>query len=145
MDTAEIAIFGMGSFWEAEDTFARLPGVTHTSVGYTNGTSSDPTYHTLGDHIEAIRIEFDPHVISYEELLEHFWQQHDHTAEHAERFASIIFYVDETQRQLAEAAMAEYADPNSTTVLVPATKFHEAEDYHQKYLAKLRGEHRKKT
>jgi peptide-methionine (S)-S-oxide reductase len=141
--STETALFALGNFWEPEYEFSRLHGVFETEVGYTGGTSSSPTYHNIGDHCEAIQIEFDPHKITYEELLEKFWQLHDPTAEYETKFRSAIFYLDERQRDLAEAsrtAMQTHFDQPIATEILPATKFYSAEQYNQHYFAKLQGE-----
>lgn len=141
--TTQTALFALGNFWEPEYEFGRLHGVVHAEVGYTGGTTADPTYHNIGDHAEAIQIDFDPHVISYEQLLDKFWHEHDPTAEYQDRFRSAIFYFDETQREQAEASKAEaqehFAEPIATEI-VPATKFYTAEPYNQDYLSRLKGE-----
>lgn len=135
------AVFAAGSFWEAEDSFARLQGVISTDVGYTGGSTGNPTFHDLGDNVEAIRVYFDQRIIPYEELLDVFWKIHDASAEMDERYASIIFYASEEQRQLARASIAEKKESGEIfTRLEPLGRFWEAEDYHQHYLAKLRGE-----
>jgi peptide-methionine (S)-S-oxide reductase len=143
MTTDEIALFALGSFWEPEDFFARLHGVKLTDVGYTGGTTQQPTFHNLGDHCEAIRITFDSHIISYDELLQAFWKLHDPTAEYELQYRSAIFYVDEHQHGRARASkelwQQEYDEPILTSI-EPAGAFYEAEQYHQHYLAKLRGE-----
>ncbi len=139
----EIAILALGNFWEPEYEISKLRGVVHAEVGYTGGTSSNPSYHDMGDHTEAIQIEFNPHEISYEQLLDKFWKLHDPTAEYESRFRSIIFYLDEAQRELAEASkeatQANYDEPIATEIL-PASKFYQAESYNQDYLARMRGE-----
>lgn len=141
--TTETAIFALGNFWEPEYEFAKLHGVLHVESGYTGGTSDNPTYHDIGDHAEAIEVEFDPHAISYEQLLDKFWSEHDPTAEYETRFRSAIFYLDETQHQLAEdskrAAQERFNEP-IVTEIIPASKFYRAESYNQDYLAKLKGE-----
>ena len=141
--STETAVFALGNFWEPEYQFARMHGVLHAEVGYTGGTSRDPTYHNLGDHSEAIQIEFDPHTISYDQLLDKFWSLHDPTAEYESKFRSIIFYLDEPQRERAEAskkAAQIHYDETIATEIIPATKFYQAESYNQDYLARLRGE-----
>ncbi|HEX4662116.1 MAG TPA: peptide-methionine (S)-S-oxide reductase MsrA [Candidatus Saccharimonadales bacterium] len=143
MTSEEIAILALGSFWEPEDFFARLHGVVLTDVGYTGGTSGHPTFHDISDHCEAIRITFDPHIISYQEILKSFWKLHDPTADYEPQYRSAIFYLDEHQHTVARDSKADcqlhYDEPILTTI-EPATKFYEAEEYHQHYLAKLRGE-----
>ena len=139
----QTALLALGNFWEPEYEFSKLPGVIETEAGYTGGTSSNPTYHDIGDHSEAIRVDFDPHTISYEELLDKFWKLHEPTAEYEAKFRSAIFYFDETQRELAEQSkqmiQQHYEDPIAT-VIIPASKFYSAEQYNQQYLRKLRGE-----
>lgn len=141
--STEIAVFALGNFWEPEYELSRLHGVVHAEVGYTGGTSSNPSYHDISDHTEAVQIEFNPHVISFEQLLDKFWSLHDPTAEYESRFRSIIFYLDETQRELAEESkntkQADYDEPIATEIL-PANKFYQAEPYNQDYLARMRGE-----
>jgi peptide-methionine (S)-S-oxide reductase len=137
----EEAVFAAGSFWEAEDSFARLHGVTSTDVGYTGGSMSDPTFHNLGDHVEAVRVYFDQRIIPYEELLVMFWKVHDASADMDERYASAIFYSTDDQRRMAKAAIAEQKEYGEIyTRLEPLGRFWDAEEYHQHYLAKLRGE-----
>ena len=90
------ALLALGNFWEPEYEFSKMHGVLETEAGYTGGTSANPTYHNIGDHSEAVRVDFDPHTISYEELLEKFWKLHEPTAEYEPKFRSAIFYFDET-------------------------------------------------
>lgn len=141
--STETALFALGNFWEPEYEFGRLHGVVHAETGYTGGTTANPNYHDIGDHSEAVQVEFDPHVIGYEQLLEKFWSLHDPTAEYENRFRSIIFYLDVHQHQLAEEGkkvqQEKYDDPIATEI-VPAAKFYQAESYNQDYLARLRGE-----
>lgn len=139
----QTAILALGNFWEPEYAFGKLHGVVTTEVGYTGGTSSNPTYHDLHDHCEAVQIEFDPHIISYDHLLQKFWKLHDPTKESDTAFRSTIFYLDETQRQLAEQSKEvtqTILDTAVLTEILPATKFYPAEAYHQHYIAKLRRE-----
>jgi methionine-S-sulfoxide reductase len=141
--STETALFSLGNFWEPEYEFGKLHGVVHAEAGYTGGTTASPSYHDIGDHSEAVQIEFDLHAVSYEQLLDKFWGLHDPTAEYENRFRSIIFYLDEQQRELAEESkkvqQEKYDDPIATEIL-PATKFFAAESYNQDYLARLRGE-----
>lgn len=141
--STETALFALGNFWEPEYRFSKLDGVLETEVGYTGGTSSNPTYHAIDDHCEAVQVEFDPHIITYEQLLKLFWQLHGPTAEYEPKFQSTIFYFDEHQHHLAEASkdavQLQYDQP-IVTQLLPADKFYSAEQYNQQYFAKLRGE-----
>lgn len=137
------AVFGCGSFWEAEDLFARLHGVEETEVGYSGGTTAEPNFHDIGDHAEVVHIMFDPQRLSYEELLEAFWKLHDPTVTDDHRYESLILYTTEEQQQLAEASKHKWEEENekeATTKILPLHRFYPAEGYHQHYLAKLRGE-----
>lgn len=111
--------------------------MVRTRVGYAGGTKVDPTYHDLGDHSEAVQIDYDPTQISYEELLDVFWNSHSPTVRPFSRqYAAIIFYHDEEQRRLAEASLEREAARHGVpifTQLVPSSEFYLAESYHQKY------------
>jgi peptide-methionine (S)-S-oxide reductase len=146
------AIFAAGCFWGVEDAFLRLIGVTETEVGYTGGHTDHPTYRqvctdTTG-HAEAVRVAFDPTHISYDDLLRAFWQMHDPTTLNRQgpdvgsQYRSVIFTLDDDQRQAAETARLE-AQKHFTcpivTDIVPASTFWRAEDYHQKYHQKHGG------
>jgi peptide-methionine (S)-S-oxide reductase len=111
--------------------------VIRTRVGYAGGTMKDPTYHNLGNHSETIQIDYDPKQISYEELLQVFWDSHYPASRPWSRqYASIIFYHDEEQKRLAtesrEREATMYEGPIYTEI-VPLTEFYLAEGYHQKY------------
>jgi peptide-methionine (S)-S-oxide reductase len=152
----QYATFGAGCFWGAEHILRAVPGVTASRVGYMGGTTTVPTYEAVcqGDtgHIEVVEITYDPEQISYQELLDVFWQLHDPTSlddqgpyEHGSQYRAVIFYHDAEQATLAVASKAArevarvYAGP-IVTAIRPATTFWPAEDYHQQYLAKG-GEH----
>jgi len=111
--------------------------VVRTRVGYAGGTTENPTYRNLGDHTETIQIEYDPARISYEELLSIFWSSHSPTAQPWSRqYASIVFYHDETQRELAAKSKEQERTRRQAkiyTEIVPAGAFYPAEAYHQKY------------
>ena len=108
-----------------------------TRVGYAGGGTDNPTYYNLSDHSETIQIDYDPAVISYEDLLEVFFTGHSCTTQSRSRqYASIIFHHDEQQRDLALAAKERYEqqlDRTIVTEIVPFDAFYLAEDYHQKY------------
>ncbi len=108
-----------------------------TRVGYAGGSRENPTYSDLGDHSETIQIEYDPTQISYQELLDIFWSSHSPTARPWSRqYASIIFYHNQEQKQLAEASMDREATSRGKpiyTEIVPFARFYLAETYHQKY------------
>ncbi|WP_091060900.1 peptide-methionine (S)-S-oxide reductase MsrA [Opitutus sp. GAS368] len=142
----EFATFGGGCFWCMEAVFQRLPGIIHSTSGYAGGTTANPTYeevcgHGTG-HAEVIRVEFDPAVISYEKVLEVFFEAHDPTtlnrqgADEGDQYRSVILYENEAQQVAAGkaklAAQANYSDP-IVTEIVPLKKFWRAEDYHQDY------------
>jgi peptide-methionine (S)-S-oxide reductase len=142
----EIADFGGGCFWCMEAVFERLPGVISVTSGFAGGTTENPTYQqvcteTTG-HAEVTEIEFDPAKISYDKLLEVFWQAHDPTtlnrqgADEGTSYRSIILYHDKKQQLLAEksklAAQENFKNP-IVTEIVPLKKFYKAEDYHQEY------------
>ena len=139
----EEAVFGAGSFWEAEDVFARLHGVTSTDVGYAGGTTGHPTFHDMGDHVEAVRVYFDQRAISYEELLATFWKIHDPFSDMEPRYSSRIFYASNEQKKVAKESIhekqTESEEPLKTS-LEALHRFWPAEEYHQHYLAKMRGE-----
>ena len=107
-----------------------------TRVGYAGGTTPDPTYHHIGDHSETVQLDYDPTVITYQELLDAFWQGHDpRVPPFSRQYASIIFCHDEEQKQLAERSIATRIEQEGElwTELLPAGQFYWAEDYHQKY------------
>ena len=116
--------------------------MVRTRVGYAGGSTEDPTYHNLGDHSETIQIDYDPNQISYEDLLNVFWSSHNpSTPSWSRQYASVIFYHDEEQRQLAEASKEQYQAQCGCQVyteIVPAATFYLAEDYHQKYFLRQR-------
>jgi methionine-S-sulfoxide reductase len=114
-----------------------MPGVIRTQVGYTGGSTDSPTYSSIGDHSESIRIEFDPERVSYKELLAVFWEAHNPVRPPASlQYRSAIFFHDEEQRRLAvESRLAEEVarDARLFTELEPVGTFTPAEGYHQKY------------
>jgi methionine-S-sulfoxide reductase len=115
--------------------------VVRTRVGYAGGSKDNPTYRSLGDHSETIQIDYDPSQITYEELLEVFWNNHNPTARSFSRqYAAIVFTHDEEQRRLAEEMKGREAEERGRTIhteIADYTGFWRAEDYHQKY--RLRG------
>jgi peptide-methionine (S)-S-oxide reductase len=142
----EIADLGGGCFWCMEAVFERLPGVISVTSGFAGGTTENPTYQqvcteTTG-HAEVTEIVFDPAKISYDRLLEVFWQAHGPTtlnrqgADEGTSYRSIILYRDQKQKLEAEksklAAQADFKHP-IVTEIVPLKKFYKAEDYHQQY------------
>jgi peptide-methionine (S)-S-oxide reductase len=148
----EVAEFALGCFWGAEKTFWQLPGVVSTAVGYEGGYTPNPTYEEVCSgrtgHAEAVRVVYDPAVISYAQLLKTFWESHDPTQgmrqgnDRGTQYRSAIFYRSDAQREAAEASATAYGKKLAeagygaiTTEIVPAGEFYFAEDYHQQYLA----------
>jgi peptide-methionine (S)-S-oxide reductase len=135
----EKATFASGCFWEPDDSYSKLRGVLKTTAGYTGGESEDPSYFRLGDHTEAVEIEYDPDEITYGELLRHFWSLHDPTQRRSTQYKSAIYAHGEEQLKEASESLAETERKTGRPVLTeirPAGKFHEAEGYHQKFLRK---------
>ena len=147
------ATFGAGCFWGVEETFAKVPGVMSTQVGYSGGTVENPTYEDVCSgrtgHAEVVEVEYDPEEVSYEKLLEVFWDVHDPTTLNRQGFdigtqyRSAIYYHSPEQREAAEASKKQlqesgrFARPVVTEV-THASAFYRAEDYHQRYLEKRR-------
>ena len=143
------AIFAGGCFWCTEALFERVKGVKSAVSGYAAGKTENPTYKQvcsgLTGHAEVIQVEYDPKQVSYETLLEIFFDTHDPTTlnrqghDEGTQYRSIILYHDDAQKQIAEkvkkASALNYKDP-ITTEIVPFKKFYVAEDYHQDYFAK---------
>lgn len=106
-------------------------------MGYAGGAKINPTYHDLGDHSETLQIDFDPERLSFEELINLFWKAHDPTGPARSRqYRSLLFYDDERQKRLATASLERETarqDGAIHTVLLPITRFYQAEDYHQKF------------
>ena len=112
-----------------------------TRVGYSGGTKRNPTYHDLGDHSETLQIDFDPARVSYERLLEVFWKAHDPTDRSWSRqYRAVLFFHSEEQKRSAEESRDREAGRikgKIQTEILPATEFHLAEGYHQKYYLSL--------
>jgi peptide-methionine (S)-S-oxide reductase len=150
----ETAIFGAGCFWGIEDAFGKVNGVVGTEVGYSGGTKKDPTYRdvcsgTTG-HAEVVKVTYDPDRVSYDELLDVFWEIHDPTTHDrqgpdvGEQYRSVIFFTNPAQEAAALASKEKlgrsgrYKKP-IVTQIEPAPAFYRAEEYHQKYHAKHGG------
>ena len=145
------AVFAAGCFWGVEQTFRQLNGVLATEVGYTGGRLLNPTYRDVctdqTGHAEAVRVTYDPKKVSYDQLLDVFWKNHNPTELNCQgpdkgtQYRSSIFYADADQKKLAEASKAKlnksarYKQP-IVTEIVPAAPFYRAEEYHQRYLEK---------
>jgi len=135
----ETATFAMGCFWGPDKFFSKLEGIVEVTVGYSGGDKDNPTYQRLGKHSETVQIIYDKDKITFEQLLEHFWQGHDPTAERKNQYKSIIFYHNPEQKELAEKSKHEIQqeiDQPIQTEIRPAEKFWPAEGYHQNYLEK---------
>jgi peptide-methionine (S)-S-oxide reductase len=143
----DTAVFGAGCFWCVEAIFQELNGVQSVESGYSGGTVENPSYQqvcsgTTG-HAEVARIIFDPSVITYDDLLEVFWTTHDPTtlnqqgADVGEQYRSIIFYLNDAQKESVEKSKKEIApkiwDDPIVTEIEPLKNFYIAEDYHQNY------------
>jgi len=145
--TLKTATLAGGCFWGVEELIRALPGVTNTEVGYTGGTVANATYQNHEGHAEAIKITFDPAVISYEKILEFFFTIHDPTTLNRQgndvgtSYRSAIFYQDDEQRQVAERVKQKVDRSGAwkrpvVTDIAPAKEFWTAEAYHQDYLQK---------
>ncbi|HSZ57418.1 MAG TPA: peptide-methionine (S)-S-oxide reductase MsrA [Tepidisphaeraceae bacterium] len=145
------ATFGAGCFWGVESTFRKINGVTDVKVGYEGGTLENPSYQDVctdeTGHVEVVQVIFDPAKVSYEKLLEVFFENHDPTtldrqgADVGTQYRSVIFYRTTEQERLAEAEKrrrdqsGEYVAP-IVTAIEPAQTFYPAEEYHQRYFEK---------
>ena len=145
----EKATFGAGCFWGVEAAFRKVDGVIEATSGYSGGRVKDPSY---GDvctgatgHAEVVEVEYDPEKVSYEELLEVFWNEHDPTQVNRQgpdvgtQYRSAIFFHTPEQEAAAktsvERAQARYKKPIATEI-TPVSEFYRAEDYHQRYFEK---------
>jgi peptide-methionine (S)-S-oxide reductase len=149
--STEVATFGAGCFWGVEAAFRQVPGVVDTRVGFEGGTIPNPTYrqvctNTTG-HAEVVQVTFDPSRVSYDQLLEVFWDIHDPTQRNRQgpdvgtQYRSVIFYHTPEQEKAARASLARLAASGRykrpiVTAIEPASQFYEAEEYHQRYFEK---------
>lgn len=144
----EEAIFAGGCFWCLQADFDKLPGVISTQVGYDGGQEPNPTYEQVSagstHYAESVKVEYDSEKLSYEKLLNYFWHHIDPTVQNRQfcdigrSYRSAIFYLNETQKELAQASLTKIKSnfPSVYTEIVPSTKFYPAEEYHQKYYLK---------
>jgi peptide-methionine (S)-S-oxide reductase len=143
------ATFGAGCFWGVEASFQKIKGVISTTVGYMGGKTKNPTYEQVctdkTGHAEVVQITYDPSVVSYEKLLDVFWDIHDPTQKNRQgpdvgtQYRSVIFYHSEEQKKIAEDLKQKQTNrykKEIVTEIIPAKEFYPAEDYHQKYLQK---------
>ena len=151
-DGLESATFAAGCFWGVEASFREVEGVVSTKVGYTGGSTTNPTYEQVCSdstgHAEAVDVWFDPALVSFEELLSVFWSIHDPTTPNRQgwdlgsQYRSAIFVHDADQERLAIASRDGRQTSLSrqiVTQIVPASPFYDAEDYHQRYFEKHGG------
>lgn len=149
----DLAAFAAGCFWGVEDAFRHVPGVTATAVGYTGGHTPDPTYERVCQHdtgyAETVLLEFDPKRVSYDRLLDIFFEIHDPTTlnrqgpDEGDQYRSAIFTQSPAQEQAARTALARAQKKNPdriVTQITPLRPFYRAEDYHQQY-AERTGSH----
>jgi peptide-methionine (S)-S-oxide reductase len=156
MNTSEqLATFGGGCFWCTEAVFLDVKGVSKVESGYAGGTVKNPTYKEvstgLTGHAEVIQITFDPKVVSYEVLLEIFWNTHDPTtlnrqgADEGTQYRSVVFYHNEDQKKVADQYKTQLEASKVyknriVTEISPLTNYYPAEDYHQNYYALNQGQ-----
>ncbi|MFN7454247.1 MAG: peptide-methionine (S)-S-oxide reductase MsrA [Pseudobdellovibrionaceae bacterium] len=149
MATQETALLAGGCFWGVEDLLRKIKGIESTQVGYTGGKTDNPIYLQVKTgqtgHAEAVEIKFNPKVITYGEILDHFFQLHDPTTEDQQgndigtQYRSAIFYLSPEQKQVAQEKIRDWEKKWKkpiVTEVVPASKFFSAEEYHQDYLVK---------
>ncbi|MGP8152647.1 MAG: peptide-methionine (S)-S-oxide reductase MsrA [Smithella sp.] len=147
----ETAIFAAGCFWGVQEYFSRVKGVIKSESGYTGGTKKNPTYEEVctgkTGHAESVRVIFDPRVVSYERLLQHFWELHDPTSLNKQgndigsQYRSAIFYTNPKQEMQARSSLEKLVKSGKysqkiVTEILPAKEFYMAEEYHQDYLKK---------
>jgi peptide-methionine (S)-S-oxide reductase len=148
---SELATFGAGCFWGVESSFRELGGVLDATSGYAGGTVAHPTYQAVCSdrtgHAEVVQVRYNPAIVSYERLLDAFWEMHDPSQvdrqgpDVGRQYRSVIFYHTPAQREAAEKSKAQlgvssrFSRPIATAI-EPAPTFYPAEDYHQRYLEK---------
>ena len=149
--TLSTATFAMGCFWCGEEAFEKVPGVVSAVSGYTDGKTKNPSYEQVSSgmtgHTEAVEVKFDPSKVSYEQLLDVFWLNHDPTTPNRQfcdagsQYRPGIYWHDEAQKKAAEASKAKYEKLKTfkepvITPIVKASQFWPAEEYHQDYYKK---------
>ena len=143
------ALLGAGCFWGIQELFRKIEGILDTKVGYAGGILSNPTYRDVCSgntgHAEVVQIEFDPNIISFNKILDHFWLCHDPTQLNRQgpdigtQYKSVIFHFTDEQRVIAEESKNNFQKQLSSkivTEILQFTNFFEAEDYHQCYIQK---------
>ena len=145
----EIAVLGLGCFWGPEIKFSKLDGVIKTEVGYCGGDSKETTYKEVctgnTNHAEVVKLDFDPKIVSYERILEFFFEIHDSTTLNSQgpdfgtQYRSEIFYLSDGQKEIAESVIKKINSNLSGKVVTRSSllkNYCQAEEYHQKYLKK---------
>ena len=150
--THKLAVFGAGCFWGVESAFRAVAGVVDVAVGYAGGTVPKPNYRTVCSgktgHAEVVQVEYDPARVSFDQLVEVFWQIHDPTTlnrqgpDFGTQYRSIVFYSDEHERKAAEESKRRLDESGKlgrpvVTQIVPAAEFYRAEEYHQRYYERM--------
>jgi len=143
------ALFGAGCFWGVEEKFRKLKGVFDTKVGYSGGNTKNPNYEDVcsgtTEHVEVVKIEFDHNILTYQDILENFWECHDPTQLNRQgpdvgrQYRSVIFYVNDEQKDIAlESKKRKQASLKNliVTEIIPEKKFYLAEEYHQLFIYK---------
>lgn len=146
------AIFGAGCFWHVEVLFRKIKGVKSTTVGYLGGTLTDPTYEDVCSgqtgHAEVVQIEYDPSIVTYDDLLTVFWNNHDPTTlnrqgpDVGDQYRSAVFFQNAEQEAAAKVSKEKlqnsekFKNKKIVTEIVPASQFYKAEEYHQQYFEK---------
>lgn len=147
----ELATFGAGCFWGVESAFRQIPGVVDTKVGFEGGSLPNPTYRDVctdkTGHAEVVQVEFDPAIVSFQSLLDTFFDLHDPTQlnrqgpDYGTQYRSVVFYHLPEQAALAKATVAKLTEARRyrkpiVTRIEPASTFYPAEEYHQRYFEK---------
>lgn len=147
----EKGLFGAGCFWSVEATFRKLKGVSEVICGYSGGHTSNPTYNDVctgkTGHVEVVQVEYDPSQITYDELLNTFWNCHNPTTLNRQgpdigsQYRSVIFFYTTEQEIIANSSkekiqLGKYRHELVVTEVLPITKFYRAEEYHQRYFEK---------
>jgi len=151
---SEVATFGGGCFWGVEAILKKVNGIIDTTAGYAGGSVNNPDYSIVSGgnsgHAEVVRVEFNPSIISYEELLSYFWRLHDPTTlnrqgwDRGTQYRSVVFYHTDEQKKIAEESKKKFDrsgvfKKKSVTEITPASGFYKAEEYHQDYYDKKGG------
>ena len=136
-EEVETATFALGCFWGGDALFGAQSGVVRTRVGYAGGSTKNPTYRNIGDHTESIQVDYNPEEITFRELANLFWENHDPgTGSYKRQYDKILFYENSKQERVAKESLGEVSSNTEGQVYTRIEKlenFYPAEDYHQKY------------